>query len=243
MGVTARARPPGGQPPRSPRTPLAAFDRGAGDRAPTAWSSTSTARADGALVVRHDAATPAGLLAEHDLGRRPGGPARGPDARRGRSTPVRGRLVNVEIKNSPGDARPRSRTERRRGSSSSCVQARGRPRPRLVSSFNLPTVDRVHDPRSRRSRPRCSRARSRPARSRSSSRPRARARRAQPRRGRRPGRPAGRAAVERARELGLELNVWTVNDRAPDAPSRRRRRRRGITDVPDVARAGPRPDV
>ena len=91
--------------------------------------------ADGALAVRHDAETPAGLL---------GGLTRAELARVLPEVPMlpevleacRGRLVNVEVK----DPDPRAVDML-----VELLHARGGADEVLVSSFHLPTVDRVRD--------------------------------------------------------------------------------------------------
>ena len=145
-----------------------------------------------------------------------------------------GMLVNVEIKNLPGDAD----YDPEDGAAAAVVELLARRDRRddvLVSSFNLETVDRVRaldrpiptgfltlvgidpldavDDRARRtgtapSTPTCAPSQATP--------------------------PARRR--DRAHELGLAVNVWTVND----ADEIRRLAAAGvdaiITDVPDVAR-------
>ncbi len=97
--------------------------------------------ADGALLVRHDAATPVGTLAEMTLAEARAALPEVPTLEEALDVCV-GLLVNVEIKNMPGegDWDPGDRAaellvellDRRAG--------RDRV---LVSSFNLPSVDRV----------------------------------------------------------------------------------------------------
>ncbi len=99
--------------------------------------------ADGELVVHHDAAVDGfGILAEHEL---PAIRAALP------SIPTlaevldacSGLLVNVEIKNSPHDA---DFDPEDRGATAvvELLRARARRHDVLVSSFHLPTIDRVH---------------------------------------------------------------------------------------------------
>jgi glycerophosphoryl diester phosphodiesterase len=99
--------------------------------------------ADGTLVVHHDADAPGfGVLAEHALA----------DVRAALpSVPVlaevldacRGLFVNVEIKNSPGDA-DHDPTCRASDLVVELLAERGGAEDVLVSSFDLPTIDRVH---------------------------------------------------------------------------------------------------
>ena len=140
-GRDARPRSSWCQPPRA-REHGAGVRPGGWSSAPTAWSSTSIATIDDALVVRHDAATPTGLLAEMTSAdvraALPAVPTLGEVL-----DVCAGRLVNVEIKYLPA--------ERRRPGSRTAGPAGGR-RPRrsgaggdrvLVSSFDLGSVDRV----------------------------------------------------------------------------------------------------
>jgi glycerophosphoryl diester phosphodiesterase len=99
--------------------------------------------ADGELVVHHDAAVDGfGILAEHDL---PAIRAALP------SIPTlaevldacAGLLVNVEIKNSPHDA-DFDPEDRGAAAVVELLRARERRDDVLVSSFHLPTIDRVH---------------------------------------------------------------------------------------------------
>jgi glycerophosphoryl diester phosphodiesterase len=167
--------------------------------------------ADGALVVHHDAAAPGfGVLAEHDLA----------DIRTALpAVPIldevfdvcAGMLVNVEVKNSPHDA-DFDPQDRAADAVVELVQRRELHGSVLVSSFHLPTVDRVHalDPRiptgylvvvdplpvaaleiahdhgHRAVHPFLAAL----------------------------GEEAAPDAVARARALGVALNVWTVNDPA-----------------------------
>lgn len=190
--------------------------------------------ADGQLVVHHDAtAAGVGVLAEHSLTEiRAAVPA----------VPTldevfdvcAGMLVNVEIKNSPPDA-DFDHEDRAAALVVELVQRRGLHDSVLVSSFHLPTIDRVHaldagiptgflvvvDP-------------------------------APPTaldiahaRGHRAVHPhfvalameAAPAAVARARELGIALNVWTVNDPAEVVRLAETGVDAVITDTPAIARA------
>jgi glycerophosphoryl diester phosphodiesterase len=188
--------------------------------------------ADGALVVHHDAATPAGVLAELTVpeiaGAMPSVP-RLEDA----LVVCAGLLVNVEIKNSPRDP-AYDPSDRSAELLVELLGARGGGDRALVSSFNLQTVDRVHqlapelptalltvglDPLASVARV--------------------------TEHGHRALHPdvhslaGGSAAdaVAAAHERGVDVNVWTVND--PDEI--RRLAALGvdaiITDVPDVALA------
>ena len=100
--------------------------------------------ADGGLVVHHDAGAPGlGVLAGRELGeiraQRPDIPtlAEVLDA-------CAGTLVNVEIKNLPGDA-DYDETDRVSALVVELVAARAHRDDVLVSSFNLPTVDRIRE--------------------------------------------------------------------------------------------------
>jgi glycerophosphoryl diester phosphodiesterase len=165
--------------------------------------------ADGALIVHHDATVEGfGLLAEH---------SRAEIAAALPSIPTleevfdlcAGMLVNVEIKNSPHDA-DFDPQDRAAGAVVELVAAAGLADSVIVSSFHLPTVDRVHalDPRiptgylvvvdplpldaleiahdhgHRALHPHLAAL----------------------------GEAFAPAVAARARELGLALNVWTVND-------------------------------
>jgi glycerophosphoryl diester phosphodiesterase len=190
--------------------------------------------ADGVLVVHHDADAPGlGVLAEHraaDIRRRlPHVPTleEALDA-------CAGLLVNVEVKNLPGDAD----FDPDDGAASGLVEllhARQNRDEVLISSFNLATIDRVRalDP-------------GLPTgfltllgfdpldgiaiasdRGHSAVHPDVRSMRG----------PVAEAVVGRARELGLAVNVWTV-----DAPEEIRRLAAAgvdglVTNVPDIARA------
>ena len=189
--------------------------------------------ADGVLVVHHDAEAPGfGVLAEH---------SRDEIARALPSAPTlvraldacAGMLVNIEVKNLPGDA-DFDPEDRAAADLVELLHSRDRRDDVLVSSFNLATIDRVrdldpdiatgfltlvgldplegvavaHDRGHRAVHPD---VRSLPG-------------------------PAADAVAERAHELGLAVNVWTV-----DEPSEIRRLAAAgvdgiVTNVPDVAR-------
>jgi glycerophosphoryl diester phosphodiesterase len=188
--------------------------------------------ADGRLVVHHDADAPGlGVLADHTLAQiraaRPGVPTleEALDA-------CRGSLVNIEVKNLPGDA-DFDHDDRAADLVVAAVAGRGRGDEILVSSFNLDTVDRVHaldatiptaflvmpgmDPIAALD---VCVARGHAA--------------LHPFVGLLAGAAAG-ATTARAHELGLRVNVWTVNE--PD--ELRRLADAGVdgvvTDVPDLA--------
>ena len=100
--------------------------------------------ADGTLVVHHDAAAAGlGILAEHDLATiraaRPEIPTLGEvfDA-------CAGMLVNVEVKNSPEDA-DFDPEDRGAAAVVELIRARDLSASVIVSSFHLPTIDRVHE--------------------------------------------------------------------------------------------------
>lgn len=99
---------------------------------------------DGGLVVHHDAAAPdLGVLATLPL-----------DAIRASRPDIptlsevldccAGSLVNIEIKNLPGDV-DFDDTEQAAAAVVALLDARGRRDDVLVSSFHLPTIDRVHE--------------------------------------------------------------------------------------------------
>jgi glycerophosphoryl diester phosphodiesterase len=99
---------------------------------------------DGGLVVHHDATAPElGVLATLPM-----------DEIRARRPDIptldevldccAGSLVNVEIKNMPGDE-DFDETEQVAAAVIALLRARGRRDDVLVSSFHLPTIDRVHD--------------------------------------------------------------------------------------------------
>ncbi len=189
--------------------------------------------ADGELVVHHDAAVDGfGILAEHDLATVRAALPQIPTLSEVLDV-CAGLLVNVEIKNSPNDA-DFDPEDRGAAAVVELVRARDRRDDVLVSSFHLPTIDRVHalDPAiptgylvvvdpfpvaalevahehgHRAVHPHYAAM----------------------------GEAYAAEAVARAAELGLGLNVWTVND-PPDVV-----RLAGlgvdsiITDTPRVAR-------
>ena len=99
--------------------------------------------ADGALVVHHDAATPAGILAEMAVAEIAEALPSVPRLEEALDV-CAGFLVNVEIKNMPRDP-AFDPTHRAAGLLVDLLASRsGRDRV-LVSSFNLQTVDRVRD--------------------------------------------------------------------------------------------------
>jgi glycerophosphoryl diester phosphodiesterase len=189
--------------------------------------------ADGELVVHHDAVAPvAGLLASRPLGEIRRTEPRIPTLAEALDA-CAGSLVNVEIKNSPGDpdhdpAGPAA--DRVVG----LLAARARRDRVLVSSFDLPTIDRIRvlDPAlptallTARTTGLADLLALAHDRGHVALNPRAHAL---------VGRRADRL-VQRARELGMSLYVWTVND----ARQLRRLATAGvtglITDVPDRAR-------
>jgi len=188
--------------------------------------------ADDGLVVHHDAvAAGVGVLAE----------SRAADIRATRPDiptldealdTCAGRLVNIEIKNLPGDE-DFDPGERAAELVAASAQRRGHHDDVLVSSFNLPTIDHLH--------------------ALDASLPTAlltfqgfdplEALHVVDERGHAALHPfvgslagaAAAAVTDRARELGIRVNVWTVNDEA----EMRRLADAGIdgivTDVPDLA--------
>jgi len=121
---------------------LAAFDEARNQGADGVELDVHRSR-DGALVVHHDAAVDGfGVLADHDL-----------DAIRAAvpSIPTldevfdacAGMLVNVEVKNSPNDV-DFDPDDRCAAAVVELVRGRGLYESTLVSSFHLPTIDRVH---------------------------------------------------------------------------------------------------
>ena len=99
---------------------------------------------DGELVVHHDAAAPElGVLAQLPLSEIR---ARRPDIPTLEEVLdcCAGSLVNVEIKNSPGDD-DFDRAEHAAEAVVALLDARRRVDRVLVSSFHLPTIDRIHD--------------------------------------------------------------------------------------------------
>jgi glycerophosphoryl diester phosphodiesterase len=190
--------------------------------------------ADGELVVHHDAAADGfGVLAEHSLAEiRAALPA----------VPTldevfdecAGMLVNVEVKNSPPDA-DFDPEERAAALVVDLVRRRGLHGSVIVSSFHLPTVDRVRalDP----SIPTGYLVVVDPLPLAALEIARARGHRAvHPHFATLDGDAASIAAA-RARELGIALNVWTVND--PDEAVRLARAGVNalITDLPAATRA------
>jgi glycerophosphoryl diester phosphodiesterase len=186
--------------------------------------------ADGRLVVRHDAKTPAGLLSDMGL-----------DTVRSAFPDVptledaldvcAGLLVNVEIKNSveEGDRDP---SERAAILLVELLQRRGWRDRVLVSSFNMPSIDRV-----RSLAPNVSTGlltwRTDPLQALAIAE-------SHGHRAVHPGvrslrRVGAGAVVARAHERGVKVNVWTVNN----ARELKRLAAAGvdglITDVPDVA--------
>jgi glycerophosphoryl diester phosphodiesterase len=188
--------------------------------------------ADGVLVVHHDAFAGDFILAEHSFPeireRLPHVPTLEEALDAGA-----GMLVNVEVKNLPGDA-DYDPAERAVGDLIELLQERGGRDEVLVSSFNLETIDRVRvlDPDVATGfltvvgfHPLEGVAIARD-REHSAVHPDVRSL---------PGDTAGRVA-DRAHEEGLAVNVWTVDD-----PEEIRRLATAgvdgiITDVPDVAR-------
>ncbi len=189
--------------------------------------------ADGALVVHHDAASPGlGLLARRSLAAiraaRPDLPTLDEAL-----DVCAGRVVNVEIKNAAGDA-DHDPAERAAELVVERLQARARRDDVIVSSFSVATVDRVHAldaviPTAlltARTTDLVALLQLAHERGHRALNPRVHAL---------VGRRAARLA-ERARDLDLELYVWTVNEER----QMRRLADAGvhavITDVPDVAR-------
>ena len=205
--------------------------RGRSRSAPTAWSSTSTAPP----TARWSSTTTPTSPARGDRGARPGPssaaalpevPTLDEVARR-----VPGRLVNVEIKDCRGPDRDRPTRGRRAVVD---LLRRGRWRTRRDRVVVRPgAVDRVRDARARRPDRwlTSGQDRSRRATIAASTVTRAAPRRADAAAGR-PGRawPSGRTGAVCA------VNVWTVERADEMLRLARRRRRRVITDVPDVAR-------
>ncbi len=98
---------------------------------------------DGALVVHHDAEVPGfGVLAEHPLAEVRAALPSVPLLAEVLDECV-GMLVNIEIKNSPGDA-DHDPTGRAADLVVELLRARGGVDTVLVSSFDLATIDRVH---------------------------------------------------------------------------------------------------
>jgi glycerophosphoryl diester phosphodiesterase len=100
--------------------------------------------ADGALVVHHDAAVDGfGILAEHDLALIRAALPHIPTLDEVFDV-SEGQLVNVEVKNSPGDA-DFDRDERCAAGVVDLIGARRLHHSVIVSSFHLPTIDRVRE--------------------------------------------------------------------------------------------------
>jgi glycerophosphoryl diester phosphodiesterase len=212
----------------APENTLAAFAR-AGELGADGVELDIHATVDDELVVRHDAATPAGPLAEMTSAEVREALPEVPTLASALDV-CAGLLVNVEIKDDGGgDSGP---SDRMAQLLVDLVEGRGRRDRLLVSSFNLPSVDRVRflapdlptawltwgqDPLDALVVAESHGHRALHPDLRSVA-----------------GERAG-AAATRAHELGLELNVWTVND--PD--ELQRLAAAGIdaliTDVPDVA--------
>lgn len=190
------------------------------------------ATADGALVVHHDASAEGfGVLAQRPLA----------DIRAGLPfVPTleevfevcTGMLVNVEIKNSPGDA-DFDAEEHVAAAVVELVRARSLHASVLVSSFHLPTIDRVHalDPDVATGylfvvEPAVLDAAEIAAR--------------QGHAAIHPffgvlGEDTASSVVGRAHELGLDVNVWTVNGEDDVARLAAAGVDTIMTDVPDVA--------
>jgi glycerophosphoryl diester phosphodiesterase len=142
----------------SPRRPLVLGHRGSPRRArENTLEAFACAREDGAdgveldvhrtvdgeLVVHHDAAVDGfGILADHDLATIRAALPQVPTLTEVLDA-CAGLLVNVEIKNSPRDA-DFDPDDRGAAAVVELLGARERRDDVLVSSFNLPTIDRVH---------------------------------------------------------------------------------------------------
>jgi glycerophosphoryl diester phosphodiesterase len=131
-----------GSPRRARENTLDAFTRAREDGADGVELDVHRSR-DGALVVHHDAALEGfGVLAEHDLadirGAHPWIPTL-PEV----LDECRGLLVNIEIKNSPPDA-DFDPDETVAAAVVDLLRARSQTDRVLVSSFHLPSIDRVH---------------------------------------------------------------------------------------------------
>lgn len=191
------------------------------------------ASADGVLVVHHDAAAEGfGVLAERSFGEIRAALAFVPTLDEVLDA-CAGMLVNIEIKNSPDDA-DFDPAERVADAVVELVRARGLHDSVLVSSFHLPTIDRIHalDPELATGylfvlEPAVLDAAETAAA-----------------RGHRAIHPffgvlgEGRAAevVGRAHELGLDVNVWTVNGEDDMVRLAAAGVDAIMTDQPDVAR-------
>ena len=188
--------------------------------------------ADGALMVRHDAATPAGVLAEMTLGEIRAALPEVPTLEEALDV-CAGLLVNVEIKNIPGEGDWDPSDRAAELLVELLARRDGRDRV-LVSSFNLPSVDRV-----RSLAPHVPTALltfgTDPLEALLIAESHGHAA-LHPDRRSVAGAAAG-AVATRAHERGLEVNVWTVND--PDELARLAAAGIDalITDVPDVALA------
>lgn len=185
---------------------------------------------DGGLVVRHDADSPAGMLAEMTLAEIRAGLPAVPTLGEALDVCV-GLLVNVEIKNSPRDS-DWDPSDRGAELLVELLAAReGRDRV-LVSSFNLPSIDRVR-----------SIAPHVPTALLTWGKDPVEALLVAESHGHGALHPdllsvagaGAAAAATRAHELGLELNVWTVNDPAELARLAAAGIDGLITDVPDIA--------
>ena len=185
---------------------------------------------DGALVVRHDADTPAGLLPELSFAEIRAGLPEVPSL--GDTLDVcAGVLVNVEIKNSPRDADwdPSDRAAELLVELLAAREGRDRV---LVSSFNLASVDRVR-----------SLAPDVPTALLTWGKDPLEGLLLAEAHGHGALHPdllsvagaGAAAAATRAHERGLEVNVWTVNDPAELARLAAAGIDGLITDVPDVA--------
>ncbi len=190
--------------------------------------------ADGVLVVHHDAYAPGlGVLAEHSVAEVRRTLPHVPTLEAALDAGA-GMLVNVEVKNLPGDA-DYDPDDHAAAATVELLRARGGRDDVLVSSFNLATINRVReldpelptgflsvvgfDP--------LDAAGAAHHHGHGAVHPDVRSLVG----------PAAEAVVARAHELGLDVNVWTVND--PDEI--RRLAAAGvdavITDVPDHALA------
>jgi glycerophosphoryl diester phosphodiesterase len=190
--------------------------------------------ADGVLVVHHDADAPGvGVLAEHSAAEIRATLPSVPTLEEALDA-CAGLLVNIEVKNLPGDA-DYDPGEYVAAAVVELLHARGRRDDVLVSSFNLASVDRVReleadvptgfltligfDP--------VDGAAVAAERGHAAVHPDVRSLVG----------PVARATADRAHELGVAVNVWTVN-----LPEEVRRLAAAgvdavITDVPEVARA------
>jgi glycerophosphoryl diester phosphodiesterase len=222
-----------GAPRAAPENTLAAFAAARAEGADGVELDVHRS-ADGVLVVHHDAAAPGlGILAHHDFAvirsRLPAVPTL--DEVLDESG---GMLVNVEIKNSPHDA-DFDPDDRAAAAVVETVRRRGGHDSVLVSSFHLPTIDRVHEVDDRIATGYLVVVDPLPIA----------ALEIAHERGHRAVHPHlaalgerfAPAAVERAHELGMELNVWTVNDIGEIVRLARTGVDAIITDTPAAARA------